>query len=142
MPEGMRKMFVALRTQAERAGVQMPELEADGNVKLPPPAVSLHGRPAVITRQIAEIAAGAGLYLMNDDLVLIAPRTGVPARGARLAAVVCPSARLADAWSTALLVRDERPAGMAREMVSILHTREGEWRVEGDRAEEVVQGRG
>lgn len=37
------------------------------------------------------------------------PRTGEPARGARLAAVVCPDATSADAWSTALLVDSDGP---------------------------------
>jgi len=76
LPESMRVMFVAMKTQAERAGVTMPELDDRGNVKLPPPAVSLHGRPSVITRRVAEIAAGAGLYLMNRDLVTINAQTG------------------------------------------------------------------
>lgn len=76
MPESTRVMLRAMTAQMERAGVPVPELDHMGIVRLPPPAVSLGGRPAVITRQIAEIAASAGLYLMNDDLVLIDSRTG------------------------------------------------------------------
>jgi hypothetical protein len=76
MPEGMRVMFAAMRQQAERAGVEMPAVDERGQMKLPAPAVSLFGRPSVMTRRIAEIAAGAGLYLMNDDLVLIDGLTG------------------------------------------------------------------
>lgn len=76
LPESMRVMFALMKTQAERAGVPMPDLDERGNVKLPPPAVCLHGRPAVITRKVAEIAAGAGLYVMNRDLVTIDPVTG------------------------------------------------------------------
>lgn len=76
MPESMRVMMASMKIQAERAGVDMPALDEKGQMKLPPPAVSLYGRPSVITRRVAEIAAGAGLYLMNDDLVLIDSLTG------------------------------------------------------------------
>lgn len=76
LPEHVQAMFSALRTQAERAGVKMPDLDEKGNVRIPPPAICLQGRPAIITRRVAEIAGGAGLYIMNKDLVTIDPLTG------------------------------------------------------------------
>lgn len=76
MPEKVRVMMAQMRVHAERAGVQLPDIDAKGNVRVPPPSVSLQGRPSVVTRRIAEIAAGAGLYRMNRDLVSICPTTG------------------------------------------------------------------
>jgi len=43
---------------------------------------------------------------------ILDPRTGAPAGGAGLTVVLGDCARLADAWSTALLVLKERPIGM------------------------------
>lgn len=43
------------------------------------------------------------------------PRAGRLIEGARLAAVIGPSARLCDAWSTALLVLGQRPQGLPSE---------------------------
>ncbi|HSR16031.1 MAG TPA: FAD:protein FMN transferase [Gemmatimonadales bacterium] len=43
------------------------------------------------------------------------PRTGLPVPLGRRVAVVGPSARLADAWSTAVLVLGERPAALGTE---------------------------
>ena len=47
----------------------------------------------------------------------IDPRTGAPLDRARWAAVIGPSARLADAWSTAVLVLGERPAVLEQEWI-------------------------
>jgi len=58
------------------------------------------------------------------------PRTGRPVDGATLAAVVCPSAALGDAWSTALLVANERPPTMPGDWATILRT-DSRWVVEG-----------
>jgi thiamine biosynthesis lipoprotein len=59
------------------------------------------------------------------------PRKGVPASSGALAgACVGRSALQTDAWSTALLVRGERPAGMPSDCTSLLHT-SGGWSIEG-----------
>lgn len=55
-------------------------------------------------------ASGRTVEVGNATLGhVLDPRTGEPARGARLAAVVCRDAMKADAWSTALLVDSNRP---------------------------------
>jgi thiamine biosynthesis lipoprotein len=48
------------------------------------------------------------------------PRTGLPVAGPRRVAVLGPSARLADAWSTATLVLGTRPPALGREWSVIL----------------------
>ncbi|MDH5316043.1 MAG: FAD:protein FMN transferase [Gemmatimonadota bacterium] len=45
----------------------------------------------------------------------IDPRTGAALTGSRQVAVIGPSARLADAWSTAILVLGEQPATLGQE---------------------------
>jgi len=65
---------------------------------------------------------------------IIDPRSGAPARGTRLAAVVAPSARLADAWSTALLVLGRRPPDIPDSFTTLIarDTDEGvDRRIEG-----------
>jgi thiamine biosynthesis lipoprotein len=65
---------------------------------------------------------------------IIDPRNGAPARGTRLAAVVAPSARLADAWSTALLVLGRRPPAIPDSFTTLIarDTDEGvDRRIEG-----------
>jgi thiamine biosynthesis lipoprotein len=62
---------------------------------------------------------------------IIDPRTGAPARGADLAAVICNSATDAEAWSTALLVLNERPLSLPEEMTWMLYDRARGWRVSG-----------
>ena len=64
--------------------------------------------PTVIT--LADQALGASSQFQREHVA--DPRTGTLIKGARLAAVIGPSARLCDAWSTALLVLGERPAAM------------------------------
>jgi thiamine biosynthesis lipoprotein len=67
------------------------------------------------------------------------PRTGATASGsgARMAAVVAPIGRDAEAWSTALLVLGERPRGMPPGLASLIEREGSGWRVEGD--EEAVR---
>jgi len=48
------------------------------------------------------------------------PRTGEPVRARLLAAVVAPSARLADAWATALLVLGKRPAALPEDWKAVV----------------------
>lgn len=64
--------------------------------------------PTVVT--LADQALGTSSQFHRHHIE--DPRTGAPVKGARLAAVIGPSARLCDAWSTALLVLGERPAEM------------------------------
>lgn len=65
--------------------------------------------PTVVT--LADQALGASSQFQRQHVQ--DPRTGESARsGARLAAVIGPSARLCDAWSTALLVLGRRPDSM------------------------------
>ncbi|MDY7110201.1 MAG: FAD:protein FMN transferase [Planctomycetota bacterium] len=65
---------------------------------------------------------------------IIDPRAGAPVRRTRLAVVIAPSARLADAWSTALIVLGQRPPDMPDSLTTLI-ARETEdamdWRVEG-----------
>jgi thiamine biosynthesis lipoprotein len=68
--------------------------------------------------------AGGGEVLLNDQAMSVSavwegnphptldPRTGHPVPGPRQAVVVGPAARLADAWSTAVLVLGGRPGLM------------------------------
>lgn len=65
--------------------------------------------------QALGVSAGHGREVVVNGAVLghvLDPRTGHPARGARVAAVTGPSAALADAWSTAALVAGGTPAGL------------------------------
>jgi len=62
---------------------------------------------------------------------IIDPRTGATARGADLAAAVCDSATDAEAWSTALLVLNDRPANLSDEIASILYDASQGWRIGG-----------
>lgn len=73
--------------------------------------------PTVVT--LADQALGASSQFQRQHVQ--DPRTGEPARGhARLAAVIGPSARLCDAWSTALLVLGGRPDSMPAEYEAIV----------------------
>ncbi len=64
--------------------------------------------PTVVT--LTDQALGTSSQFHREHVT--DPRTGTLIKGARLAAVMGPSARLCDAWSTALLVLGERPDGM------------------------------
>jgi thiamine biosynthesis lipoprotein len=66
------------------------------------------------------------------------PRTGIPAHGADVACVVGPLGRVAEAWSTALLVLDARPGLMPHAYVSLLRTGDAPWRIDGDGTDRVV----
>jgi thiamine biosynthesis lipoprotein len=64
--------------------------------------------PTVVT--LTDQALGTSSQFQRQHVA--DPRTGTLIKGARLAAVIGPSARLCDAWSTALLVLGQRPAAM------------------------------
>src|SRR5690606_5023207 len=51
---------------------------------------------------------------------IVDPRTGAPAPPNRRAAVIGPTARLADAWSTALLVLGYRPGTLGNEWTTFI----------------------
>lgn len=68
---------------------------------------------------------------------ILDPRTGTSAEGPELACVVGPIGRVAEAWSTALMVLGERPAGMPADYSSIMRDAAG-WRVEGGDPERVI----
>jgi thiamine biosynthesis lipoprotein ApbE len=62
------------------------------------------------------------------------PHRGAPAEGAALAAVVAPTARLADAWSTALLVLGALPEPLPEGISALLGVdtpRGRQWRSAG-----------
>jgi len=95
-------------------------------------------RPVVKLRDAAlSVSAPHGRTIEMDGTRLghiIDPRSGAPARGTRFAAVVAPSARLADAWSTALLVLGRRPPDIPDSFTTLIarQTDEGvDWRIEG-----------
>lgn len=87
-------------------GIGAPPGEAEWSVVLGPwpgaPTIGLHNTAYSVS------AAWAGNPHPTVD-----PRTGTPIPISRRVAVRGPSARLADAWSTAMLVLGERPAAMA-----------------------------
>lgn len=72
--------------------------------------------PTVVT--LADQALGASSQFQREHVQ--DPRINVPVKGARLAAVIGPSARLCDAWSTALLVLGQRPAAMPAEYETVV----------------------
>ncbi|HEV8356354.1 MAG TPA: FAD:protein FMN transferase [Gemmatimonadales bacterium] len=112
-----------------RAGVTAAFLHGGTSsaVGIGPPLVSA-GEPALGWRVALGRGAGAPTVTLRDEALSISavwkgnphptmdPRTGRPLAGgeggARRVAVVGPSARLADAWSTALLVTGKRPAAL------------------------------
>ncbi len=51
---------------------------------------------------------------------IIDPTSGAPATGTHLAAVIAPGSRLADAWSTALLVLGDRPPGLSDDITTLI----------------------
>lgn len=65
---------------------------------------------------------------------IIDPTSGSPATSTQLAAVVGPTARLADAWSTALLVLGRRPAGLDVRLTTLIVHEENaapRWAIDG-----------
>ncbi len=80
------------------------------------------------------VSAPHGRTLLRDGERLghvLDPRSGRPDVRARAAAALSPSARLADGWSTALLVLGERPPRTPDDLTSAILDEAGTWRVEG-----------
>ena len=64
--------------------------------------------------------AALGVSATTERPHIVDPRTGAPAPPNRRAAVVGPGARLADAWSTALVVLGERPRALGAEWTTFI----------------------
>ncbi len=89
--------------------------------------IALQGRgrrPVAILRDAAlSVSAPHGRTIEIEGETLghvIDPTTGRPVTDISLAAVIAPTARLADAWSTALLVCGKRPPGMPVEYTTLI----------------------
>jgi thiamine biosynthesis lipoprotein len=74
--------------------------------------------PPIQLRDAALSVSAATRSTLDDHL--IDPRGDVPVQSGRAAAVIGPSARLADAWSTALAVLGFRPSILGQEWEAIL----------------------
>ncbi len=72
-------------------------------------ALAGSGNPATVVT-LTDRALGTSSQFHREHVA--DPRTGTLIKGARLAAVIGPSARLCDAWSTALLVLGHLPTAM------------------------------
>lgn len=81
--------------------------------------------PTVTLRDTAlsvSTTTGAGGGVAGAAPHILDPRSGIAAGGAELAAVIGPSARLADAWSTALAVLGTRPPALAANWTTCIRT--------------------
>lgn len=87
------------------------------------------------------VSAPRGRTVERDGSTLghvLDPRNRRPARGTATVAVLAPSARLADAWSTALLVLGRRPIGAPDRLTSAILAEGGTtWRIEGPESSEI-----
>ncbi|MHC4127901.1 MAG: FAD:protein FMN transferase [Planctomycetota bacterium] len=87
------------------------------------------GAPVVRLRDAALSVSGARGRTIDGDGEkvnhVIDPRAGAPARAARRAAVVGPSARQTDIWSTALLVLGRRPSAMPPGLATLIERSAG-----------------
>jgi thiamine biosynthesis lipoprotein len=86
-------------------------------------AIGETGWTATLHDMALSVSAPSGRTTVVDGARVghvIDPRCGRPARGVRLTAVVAPTAALADAWSTALVVLGTRPAGMPESLTSLV----------------------
>jgi len=77
--------------------------------------------------------AALGVSATTERPHIVDPRTGAPAPPNRRAAVIGPTARLADAWSTALVVLGERPSALGPEWLAFIDDLTGGGRAEGGR---------
>ena len=73
------------------------------------------------TVDLTDAALSVSAVWAENPHPTIDPRTGLALTGSRQVAVIGPSARLADAWSTAILVLGERPATVGPEWTVHLH---------------------
>jgi FAD:protein FMN transferase len=72
------------------------------------------------TLSVSSPAGGGEAAAVRRDGHIIDPRTGGTARGAALVAVIGPSARLGDAWATAIAVTGERPRALAASWTTLI----------------------
>lgn len=80
-------------------------------------ALAGSGDPPVVV-SLRDQALGASSNLGRRHVV--DPRSTAEVQGPRLAVVIGPTARLCDAWSTALLVLGQRPVGMPAEYEGVV----------------------
>jgi thiamine biosynthesis lipoprotein ApbE len=77
--------------------------------------VALESGPDARTAVLHNTAVSVSAAWQSNPHPTIDPRTGVAIPVPRRAAVIGPSARLADAWSTVLLVHGKRPDALGPE---------------------------
>ncbi|UCD76835.1 MAG: FAD:protein FMN transferase [Phycisphaerales bacterium] len=102
-------------------------------------ALKQEGPSPVVTLRDAALSVsaphGRTIHMDGERLGhIIDPNRGSPARGTQLAAVVGPTARQADAWSTALLVLGHRPPGLEAGLTTLIagdERADPRWKVEG-----------
>jgi len=76
------------------------------------------------------VSAPRGRTVKSDGTTrghIIDPRSGMPAAGITTAAVIGPDATLADAWSTALLVLQTRPADLPDSYTTLIRSVDDGW---------------
>lgn len=86
------------------------------------------GAPTITLRD-----AALGVSATTERPHIVDPRTGAPAPPNRRAAVIGPSARLADAWATALVVLGERPRALGPEWLAFIDDPRGGGHTESGR---------
>lgn len=82
-----------------------------------------HNTTLALKDEAMSVSAPTGRVIETDDQTIghvLDPRTGESAMAHMFAAAVGPSACLADAWSTALLVLGQRPDTMPHDMRAVL----------------------
>ena len=102
-------------------------------------ALSQDGSSPVVNLRDAALSVSAphGRMIEVDGERLghiIDPTSGSPATGTQLAAVVGPTARQADAWSTALLVLGNRPPGLDARLTTLIvgdENADPRWAIDG-----------
>lgn len=103
------------------------------------------GTPATVALRDAALGVSAprGRSGEHDGLTgghIMDPRAGAPAAGADTAAVVGPSAALADAWSTALIAGGGRGPRPPREYSVLVHSAPRGWTIDDPAAALVGRG--
>jgi FAD:protein FMN transferase len=97
-------------------------------------AVRIHDETEPLTVYLRDetiaVSAPRGRTVTKDRATcghIIDPRIGRPAFGITTAAVIGPNAAHADAWSTALLVLQSRPANLSLQFITLIRSANGGW---------------